>query len=82
MLLFLHNGVVMNLSLSISNLYTSLAKSKFTRILIGIMEDNNKKYLKNNMKFSPVLPSKPLIRINIKESKTMTVNNILLKKLS
>ncbi len=46
------------------------------------MEESNRKYLKNKMKISPTLPSEPLIRISIKDNKTITVNKILLKKLS
>jgi len=51
-------------------------------MLIGIIEDRSKKYLKNKINVYPTLPPDPLIKISINESSTITVNKILLKKLS
>jgi len=51
-------------------------------MLIGIIEESNRKYLKKSIKTSPGVPTNPFITININESKTITKNSILLKKLS
>ncbi len=51
-------------------------------MLIGIMDESKRKYLKNNIKFYPVDPLKPFMRISIIERETITRKRILLKKFS
>ena len=59
-------------------MYTSLAKSKFTLILIGIMAERSKKYLKNKINISNADPVNPLKQISIKDKRTIIPNKILL----
>ena len=59
-------------------MYTSLAKSKFTLILIGIMAERSKKYLKNKINISYADPVNPLKQISIKDKRTIIPNKILL----
>ena len=70
----------MFLSRSIWNLYTSFAKSRFTLIEMGIIEQRSKKYLKKRIKFSPEDPEYPFKVRRRVERMTMTTNKILLKK--
>jgi len=49
-------------------------------MLIGIMEDKSKKYLKNIIKLSENDPLNPLKSISIPDRATITENRILLKK--
>lgn len=49
-------------------------------MLMGIIDESSKKYLKNMMKLYPGDPLDPFININIADNRTMTRNKILLKK--
>jgi hypothetical protein len=51
-------------------------------MLIGMIDESSRKYLKNSIELLPGVPSNPLIKSSIKDKLTITVNNILLKKLS
>jgi hypothetical protein len=63
-------------------LYTNFAKSRFTLILIGIIDDKSRKYLKKIIRLSEKVPLNPLKIMSIPDKETITTNKILLKKLS
>lgn len=56
-----------------------MAKSRFTRILIGIIAHSSSKYLKRRIKDYPGVPYEPLKMTKIADKASRMKNRILLK---